>query len=211
EEDAARRKCEADFWCRTKNKVKNAAKAVGNWVVEHRGAIATVMATAGCLIPAVGWGLCAAFQAAAFAVRTEQKIDDEGGWEKNKQSILIDGAITGMTMGLGGAFRMAEFGRVGGVPKAWLPSGLALEKIPQFVTKTPILKTVIPKMSEVAWRAKNATEPGWAQAKLGTGFIGSKINVLASMKAMGTNLPVTMIKSGVDPNNWVNNLLTPGL
>ncbi|HEX6684810.1 MAG TPA: RHS repeat-associated core domain-containing protein [Candidatus Limnocylindrales bacterium] len=145
QEREARARCQADFWCRTGKAMSNAwdttvkvAKAAYDWTMEHRGTIATIIATALCFVPAVGWAACAGLQAAAFAVRTQQKVADQGGWEKNKNDILLDGVITAGTLGTGAAFRMAQFGKLGGVKGAptiplpgWISksSKAAMEKV----------------------------------------------------------------------------------
>ncbi len=199
EAERKRRECQANFWCRTKSRVTDAASATWDWVVDHRGMLATVAATAGCFIPAVGWGLCAAFQAGAFAMRTDQKIRDEGGWEKNKNSIIIDGVITGATMGLGGLVRSAQFGTTAGIKGAYLPG--YMEKPASLLGKVPGLRGVAPKLTEFAKRAKDAQLDDWTKQTLGEGKITSLINVPSAIAILGFTVPMTGVKQAIDPVN----------
>ncbi|WP_280717952.1 RHS repeat-associated core domain-containing protein [Kitasatospora sp. MAP5-34] len=86
------------------------AEATGSWIDDHRGMLATVVATAGCFVPAVGWAACAGLQALAYGVRTQQTIADDGGWDKNSSSILLDGVLTAGTLGISGAVSVAKYG-----------------------------------------------------------------------------------------------------
>jgi hypothetical protein len=92
-------------------------KKAGKFAVDHRGLIATGLATAGCIVPGVGWALCAGFQAGAYAVRTQQNLAD-GGWEKNKKKIIVDGVITTITAGMSGPWRLAQYGKLGNIKGA---------------------------------------------------------------------------------------------
>jgi len=101
-----------------------AASAAGSWAVEHRGAIATGAATAGCMIPAVGWAACGAMQAAAWGVRTQQSLA-EGGSVKDA---AVDAGFTALTFGYGrllwGALRYGQAGSLrnmlgGAVRSGW--------------------------------------------------------------------------------------------
>lgn len=96
--------------CSNKSGVSDAEEQVRAFTKEHRGTIATVAAFVGCLVPGVGWALCTVFQAAAFGVRTEQRISDGGGWEKNKGDIGLDLALTIGTAGLSGVGHLARVG-----------------------------------------------------------------------------------------------------
>jgi hypothetical protein len=80
--------------------------------------LVTGLATVGCFIPAVGWAACAGLQAVAYGVRTEQTINSDGGWQKNKNKILLDGVVTAGTAGLGGAYRLARYGTLAGIKGA---------------------------------------------------------------------------------------------
>ncbi|WP_406293562.1 hypothetical protein OG948_02905 [Embleya sp. NBC_00888] len=75
--------------------------------VEHRGVIASLGATAWCFAPGVGWATCAAAQAGAYAVRTQQTVQEEGGFTKNWQQITFDGVVTTMSTGIGVSMRFA--------------------------------------------------------------------------------------------------------
>ncbi|MEV6976777.1 ricin-type beta-trefoil lectin domain protein [Kitasatospora sp. NPDC093806] len=88
-------------------------KAVGNFVVRNRGTLATVGATVGCLVPGVGWGACAALEAGAYAVRAQQRIQDQGfrnSWKQN----TADAIFSASTFGLGTALRYSRYGRLSG-------------------------------------------------------------------------------------------------
>jgi len=95
------------------NNLVNGAKSVGTWAWNNRGTLATVGATVGCVVPGVGWGACAGLQALAYGVRTQQTISEQGGWEKNKTGIIVDGVLTAGTLGFGAAFHAAKFGKAG--------------------------------------------------------------------------------------------------
>ncbi|GJF29224.1 hypothetical protein KNE206_19240 [Kitasatospora sp. NE20-6] len=114
---ASRRKAAADAAAKKKDEchgflgcLGHYASETGSWAWDHRGIIATGMATAGCFVPAVGWAACAALQAGALAVRTHQKVVDEGGWDKNKESIVFDTVFTVGTLGISGSMSMARYG-----------------------------------------------------------------------------------------------------
>lgn len=70
---------------------------------EQRGELASIAATGICFIP-VTWVLCGVAQTAAFVVRTEQRVDDEGGWGANWRAIVADGALTATSFGAEGIF-----------------------------------------------------------------------------------------------------------
>lgn len=105
-------------------------KVAGKWAVDHRGLLATVGATLGCFVPAVGWVACAGLQAAAFGVRTEQTISEDGGWEKNKKEIAVDAALTVGTVGVAAPFRLARYGTLAGAKNA------PLIPLPKFISST---------------------------------------------------------------------------
>jgi RHS repeat-associated protein len=65
-----------------------------NSMVRHRGMLATIGASAGCLIPAVGLAACAGLQAAAWGVRSQQR-----GYRKFRNNSL-DAGVTVMFFGL---------------------------------------------------------------------------------------------------------------
>ena len=100
----------------------NAAKAVGHFVVQHRGVLATVVATLGCMAPVVGWAACAGLQAAAWGFRSEQRARDAGGgsyWRglrRTWKASAMDGVATGFGFGMGRALAFTKYGRMGG---AW--------------------------------------------------------------------------------------------
>lgn len=71
----------------------------GNWVYENRGTVATVVATGACFIPAVGQVGCAGFQAAAFGVRTQQTIQENGWSTDTAMQVGLDAVLTTATLG----------------------------------------------------------------------------------------------------------------
>ncbi|WP_432950958.1 RHS repeat-associated core domain-containing protein [Kribbella sp. CA-253562] len=75
------------------------------WVSRHRGTIATVAATAGCLAPGVGWAACGALQAAAYGVRAQQRASRGGGWRKTWRRNAGDAFFTAAGFGIGRAFQ----------------------------------------------------------------------------------------------------------
>jgi hypothetical protein len=102
-------------WDNTGGKVVSAAgevaKDAGEAIVRNRGTIATVVGLGACFIPAVGWVGCAAASAGAFAVRAEQRFSD--GSKTALRDTAIDGGLTYLTLGLGGAFSVFDdIGRV---------------------------------------------------------------------------------------------------
>ncbi|MFJ4679594.1 DNRLRE domain-containing protein [Kitasatospora sp. NPDC088783] len=95
----------------------------GRWAKKHRGTIASVVATAGCFVPAVGWAACAGMQAAAYGVRAQQRASEGGGWRRTWRSNLADGIFTAATFGNSTALRFARFSRLSGlVERARIPS-----------------------------------------------------------------------------------------
>lgn len=95
------------------NAAASGARAVGRSAVNHRGVLATIGATAGCLVPAVGTAACAGLQAAAYGVRAQQR-----GY-RNYRADSVDALITAGSFGVGqtfelglgpGASRLAIFG-----------------------------------------------------------------------------------------------------
>lgn len=107
--------------------------------------IMTAIAVGGCFIPAVGWVACAGLQAAAYGIRTQQTISEQGGWEANKERIMVDGVLTAGTLGVGGAFRMAQFGKVGRV------KGVPLVPLPKFIS--PANHAAYQRVSLPGWNA----------------------------------------------------------
>ncbi|MEW2382001.1 RHS repeat-associated core domain-containing protein [Micromonospora sp. NPDC047707] len=103
--------------------IARGASAVGRWAYRHRGAIATAVATGACLTPAVGWAACAGLQAAAYGVRAQQRAKEGGGWRKTWRANAVDGVATFATVGLGSAFRYAQYGKLGRIkakkPALW--------------------------------------------------------------------------------------------
>ncbi|MFF9018534.1 RHS repeat-associated core domain-containing protein [Streptomyces sp. NPDC014870] len=99
------------------------AKDVGDWIYENRGLVASVGATVGCFVPAVGWAACAGLQAAAYGVRAQQRASEGGGWKKTWRANVFDGIVTAGTFGTGSALRYAKFGNLSGiVERARVPS-----------------------------------------------------------------------------------------
>ncbi|GAA1957347.1 RHS repeat-associated core domain-containing protein [Catenulispora subtropica] len=70
-------------------------------IKDARGFLATIGAYGGCLVPDVGWATCGLMQAGAYAMRTDQKVQDGGGFDKNRVSIGLDGLITMGGIGAG--------------------------------------------------------------------------------------------------------------
>jgi len=64
------------------------------WVTRHRGFLATIGASAGCLVPAVGLAVCGGLQAAAWAVRSQQR-----GYRHVRDNAL-DAGVTYLSFGL---------------------------------------------------------------------------------------------------------------
>jgi RHS repeat-associated protein len=73
------------------------SRGVREWGMRHRGTIATIGAAAGCVVPAVGWVACAGLQAAAWAVRSQQR-----GYRRF-QANALDAGVTYLSFGLVGA------------------------------------------------------------------------------------------------------------
>ncbi len=94
-----------------KDSVVSAAKTTGRFVAENRGMIASVVATVGCLVPAVGWVSCTALQAGAYAIRAQQRIAEDG-WSNSWRANVHDGIFTAGTAGVGSAIRYAKFGQL---------------------------------------------------------------------------------------------------
>lgn len=80
--------------------VADAAKAAWEWTKEHRGMVVSILATAGCLVPAVGFAACAALQAIALGVRMQQRAEEGGGWSKTWKANLGDAALTVLPLGM---------------------------------------------------------------------------------------------------------------
>ena len=74
------------------------AAGVVDWVIEHRGVLATVAASVGCIAPGVGQLSCAGMQSAALGLRTQQR-----GWSHYEDN-LLDAGITAFAIGLGAVF-----------------------------------------------------------------------------------------------------------
>jgi hypothetical protein len=71
----------------------------GQFVVENRGTLATIGAAATCL-SGVATAVCGVVTAAAFAVRAQQRADEQGGFSQALPENLADGALTLATFGL---------------------------------------------------------------------------------------------------------------
>jgi hypothetical protein len=79
-------------------------------------------------VPGFGWAVCAGLQAAAFAVRTTETVTEEGGWEKNKNKIMLDGFTTAVTAGLAAPMRLARYGTLAPIKGAPIsPFGKAIK------------------------------------------------------------------------------------
>ena len=78
-------------------------EGAGEAAWDNRGTIATIAAAGGCFVPGVGWGVCAGISAAAYAVRAQQRVERDG-LSNSLRSNLVDGGLTYLTIGLGGAF-----------------------------------------------------------------------------------------------------------
>ena len=81
-----------------------------HWAGQHRGTIATVIATGTCFVPAVGWAACGALQAGAWGMRSEQRASEGGGWRRTFQASARDGLITAATMGVGQSLKFLKYG-----------------------------------------------------------------------------------------------------
>ena len=80
------------------------------------------MATAGCLVPAVGFARCAAFQAGALAVRMQQRAQEGGGWNKTWRANAGDAALTLLPLGMVRApISFVKTGQLGWISKAIHP------------------------------------------------------------------------------------------
>jgi hypothetical protein len=73
---------------------------VVDYTIRNRGTIATVGATAWCLIPGLGWASCPAAQSAAYIVRAEQRIDRQG-FSNSLGENLSDLGMSAMSLGVG--------------------------------------------------------------------------------------------------------------
>jgi RHS repeat-associated protein len=91
-----------------------AAKRVGRWAWNNRGTLASVGATVGCLVPAVGWAACAGMQAAAWGVRSQIRASQGGGWRKTWRASVADAGLTIAFGGMGRIGRAIKYGRWGG-------------------------------------------------------------------------------------------------
>jgi hypothetical protein len=80
-----------------------------DFTYRNRGTIATIGAIGTCLIPAVGFAGCAYAAGAAFVARSSERIEDHG-FRDSLGANLADGALTYLTLGLGGAFESAGQG-----------------------------------------------------------------------------------------------------
>ncbi|WP_327674809.1 ricin-type beta-trefoil lectin domain protein [Kitasatospora sp. NBC_00458] len=98
---------------------KSWVKKAVNWAWKNRGTIATVAATTGCLIPAVGWASCAVATGVALGVRVTQRVQNQGFRSSLKQNAM-DTLFTGATFGIGTAFR---WGQHGGKLSRWRERG----------------------------------------------------------------------------------------
>ncbi len=95
--------------------IKSWAKKAGSWAWQNRGTIATVVATAGCLVPAVGLAACGLMQAAAFGFRASQRIEKDG-FRKSLRANVADAVFTTVTFSLGSALtRTIKYGK----PALW--------------------------------------------------------------------------------------------
>lgn len=72
----------------------------------NRGTIATVGAVGTCLVPAIGLAGCAYAAGGAFLARSSERIEKHG-FRDSAGANLADGALTYLTLGLGGAFQTA--------------------------------------------------------------------------------------------------------
>jgi RHS repeat-associated protein len=89
-------------------------RSAGSWAYKHRGTLATIGATAGCAVPAVGWAACAGLQAAAWGVRSQQTASTRGGWRRNAGGIARDGVLSAASFGGASTLRYLRYGRMGG-------------------------------------------------------------------------------------------------
>jgi hypothetical protein len=71
---------------------------VVDWLVEHRGLIATMAATGWCAMPVSGTATCALAQSAAFGFRAQQR------GKKGLKTSGVDAAVTAVSIGLGSVF-----------------------------------------------------------------------------------------------------------
>ena len=84
------------------------------WWRRNYATVASVGATVGCLVPAVGWAACAGLQAGAFALRSHYRIRNHGWNRSTRRAIVRDGAWSAVTLGWGrGAGYLAKHGTVG--------------------------------------------------------------------------------------------------
>lgn len=99
---------------------KSRLRRAWSWVKRNRGTIATLAATAGCLVPAVGWAACGVLQAGALAVRSQQRAADGGGWRRTARANFRDAVFTTLSFGvLGSTARLSKYGNMG---HRWLSS-----------------------------------------------------------------------------------------
>nr|WP_237536312.1 RHS repeat-associated core domain-containing protein [Streptomyces sp. SID3343] len=143
------------------------------WISDHRGLLATVGATAGCFVPAVGWAACAGLQAAAYGVRTEQTIHDEGGFKKNWRMIAFDGVVTGMSGGTAVALRFAA------IPKAapFLQGATGNPGLLDLVKRTPTTMAGLPMSRFSVFQGAMPFHPGYMLA----GSVPTIINAVRKM------------------------------
>lgn len=117
---------------------RNYARRAWGWGVRHRGGLATVGASVGCAVPAVGWAACGALQAGALIVRSQQRAANHGGWRRTWRASAGDAALTFAGVGvLGSVGRLARYG--GALGGAWRagPARVALSRGESYALAAP--------------------------------------------------------------------------
>ncbi|WP_091658580.1 RHS repeat domain-containing protein [Micromonospora auratinigra] len=130
EAERKQRECQASFWCRNGQKLKNGASAAGNWVVDHKNEILTataIVAVGVCIVATAG--ACTVVAAGAATISGLYRINDFAHSDKTKAdyaklgvglatdigSVFIPGArvATGGVKALGREATSIPLGRVG--------------------------------------------------------------------------------------------------
>ncbi|MET7426033.1 RHS repeat-associated core domain-containing protein [Dactylosporangium sp. NPDC005555] len=125
------------------------ACATGKWVVKNRGTVATIAATATCLVPAIGWAACAGAQAAAYGIRAQQRIQKDG-WRGSARENVRDGVWTAATLGIGQSLRLAKFTSI----NKWWGTGPVLRGYTQAGWHAKVYENAakLPNYANLAWQ-----------------------------------------------------------
>jgi RHS repeat-associated protein len=182
EAERKKRECEADFWCRQGQKLKDAGNAAMNWAVDHAdvvGLVAGVVVGVGCTALTGGGGaiLCGALGGAISGLVTGA-LKCKGGDESHCGAGLVLDVGLGAALGaLGGAAGAVVGGALSGGLSAAVGSGA---------------RAVLPAMARGAATAARGLLPKTGQAvkafgagNLGQFLSGSARNIAAEFRQKG--------------------------